>query len=432
MVVPRRTLPQAALQSGALLRLGRLLDRHPPRFAVVLVALAASLPLPLAAQLGELGARPVIGYAERPSHDPVAELARAMADGRVQLSDDPVSGPLRSLLHALNVPVESQIALFAKGSLQSALISRQNPRTLFFNDTTAVGFVRGGVIELLAQDAEQGVHFYTLDPAPSAPRTIVRRTECFSCHYTYVTSNVPGAISRSAARYVIDHHVALEQRWGGIYVTADQLPARHLGNIDVLKLLSGPPTEVSEPLPSLEGQFDPAGYLARSSDVVALLVFDHQMRMMNLLTRLGWVARAATTDTAAHAAMTQTVDEVADYLLFEDEAPLGGAVKGSSGFAEGFAARGPRDHRGRSLRDFDLTDRIFQYRCSYMIYAPVFDALPADARAALYDRMWRVLSGRATSTRPPRASADERRAIVEILRDTKPNLPSYFDPARVL
>ena len=47
-------------------------------------------------------------------------------------------------------------------------------------------------------------------------------------------------------------------------------------------------------------------------------------------------------------------------MLFLDEAPLTGPVKGNAGFAEWFAAQGPRDGKGRSLRDLDLRTAAVQ------------------------------------------------------------------------
>jgi hypothetical protein len=101
-------------------------------------------------------------------------------------------------------------------------------------------------------------------------------------------------------------------------------------------------------------------------------------------------------------------------------------VKGSSKFADVFAARGPRDTRGRSLREFELTRRIFRYPCSYMIYTEAFDALLPAAKEAIYARMWTVLSGREKQPRYRRLARADRQAIVEILQDTKKDLPAYF------
>ena len=61
-----------------------------------------------------------------------------------------------------------------------------------------------------------------------------------------------------------------------------------------------------------------------------------------------------------------------------------------------------------------------------MIYSDAFNALPARAKAAVYERLWAVLSGRATEQGYERLTAADRQAIIEILRDTKPDLPPSF------
>ena len=118
--------------------------------------------------------------------------------------------------------------------------------------------------------------------------------------------------------------------------------------------------------------------------------------------------------------------DLVDYMLFVYEAPLAGPMQGSSGFAATFSAQGPRDAKGRSLRDLDLRSRMFRYPCSYMIHTEAFDALPAAAKTAVYTRLWDILSGREKHQRYNRLTAADRRAIVEILRDTKKDLPAYF------
>jgi hypothetical protein len=168
-----------------------------------------------------------------------------------------------------------------------------------------------------------------------------------------------------------------------------------------------------------------SGYMTPYSDIVALLTIEHQAHMMNLITRIDWEARIGAAE-IGHP-IEQTAAEFVDYMLFVDEAPMPGPITGPSGFAKVFAAAGPRDHKGRSLRDIDLThDRLMKYPCSYMIYSPAFDALPATAKSAIYARMWEILSGKDTNKRYDRLTAADRQAIVEILVDTKPDLPEYF------
>lgn len=382
---------------------------------------------------------PAIAYSQA-AHDPVAALAQQMRDGKVSLERRGTSGYLRSVLDALHVPIESQIVIFNPDSVQGRRITLTNPRSLFFNDRVSVGWVRGGFIELAAQDPAQGVVFYTLQQGLVGQPYFARRDDCLVCHYSFASSGVPGMLSRSTQQYTTSHRVPLEKRWGGWYVTGNVGNARHLGNIDLAHIFNdAPPANTN--WPTLEGKFDLDGYLAPHSDVVALMIFEHQMHMMNLLTRIGWEARVATfrkgkTEEQIRAAGDDPADapvaldaaarEVVDYMLFVDEAPLAGAIRGSTAFADHFASEGPRDKKGRSLKDFDLTRRMFRYPLSYMIYSPLFDAMPASARDAIYARLLTVLSGKDRSKEYARLTAADRTAILEILRATRPGLPATF------
>jgi hypothetical protein len=241
-----------------------------------------------------------------------------------------------------------------------------------------------------------------------------------------IPSSPNGMIMPWLGNYTTDHRSPLAERWGGWYVTGKG--GRHLGNAPISDR-SIPDVAIDDAnlnVTSLANRFDTQRYLSPHSDIVALLVFDHQMRMMNLLTRLGWESRILEhDDRAASSALNDIVSEVVDYMLFVDEAPLEG-VRGTSGFAERFSARGPRDVKGRSLRDLDLQRRLFRYPCSYMIYSEAFDALPRSTRNAVYERLWRVLSASDSSPKYARLSTADRLAIVEILHETKKDFPSAF------
>jgi hypothetical protein len=362
---------------------------------------------------------PAINYNYGAVRDPVALLNRKLDQGQAQLTFDGPSGYLRSVLAELNVPIESQIAVFSKTSLQAPLIEPRNPRTIFFNDSVAVGWMRGGFIELASLDPRQGVQFYRLEQRASSLPGFQKGTDCLRCHVGDTTLGVAGMVVRSTftaadgspllvyGGSVMDHRTPLEDRWGGWFVTGSLGTVRHLGNAVIGP--QGDPTAM-EPL---QGKID--------SDVAALMVFDHQMHMINLITRIGWDTRAG-----MNRQLAESAREFVDYLLFVDEAPLPSKLQGSSGFSTIFAARGPRDSKGRSLRDLDLQRRLLRYPCSYMIYSDAFDALPAEVRDAIYKRLWQVLSGEEKGKKYGRLSAADRRAVVEILRETKKGLPDYF------
>jgi len=399
----------------------------------------------IAGQTGTLDVspdHPAIRYSTRETTDVVAALNRRLQAGELRLAFDGPGGYLKSVLEALDVPVASQTLVFSETSLQYELITAANPRALYFNDQLAVGWVRGAdSLELAAHDRQQGVVFYTLDQKPAAKPQFTRSQRCLECHQNSFTGNVPGTVVMSmlplsdnlneyARGWYVDHRTPIEDRWGGWYVTGAKVPRAHLGNVPVYHVeRSYTRLAVAPTLTSVSGTFDTTGYLSSHSDVVALLVLNHQVHMTNLLTRLGWEARIADLQNPAGGArVRETARELVDYLLFIDEAPLSAAVSGTSGFAERFPAAGPRDKKGRSLRQLDLEHRLFLYPCSYMIYTPAFDALPVAAREAVYARLWEVLSGRDKDKSYDRLSAADRQAIVEILRDTKPGLPDYFTP----
>lgn len=392
---------------------------------------------------------PAIKYSTAPLNNAVVEVNKKIQDGNIRLTSEGRSRFLRSALEALQIPVDSQLLVFSRASLQGKLINEQSPRALFFNDRVALGWVRDGeVIEVAAHDETAGVVFYTLDqrsdPAAGSPE-FKRAFECLGCHVTGDTLGVPGFLMFSTTRpaqsqgfslpRTVDHSDAIGRRFGGWFVTGSTGSASHMGN-DVTALAAGERGDRT----TVEGLFDPDGFQTFSSDVVAHLVFTHQVGMANLLTRASWQARAA--DPLLHPPFTATpgeeeriaammsgvASEVVDYLLFIDEAKLTDRVRGASGFAERFSSLGPRDGKGRSLHELDLNQRLMKYPCSYLIYSPAFDALPPRAKNPIYRRMWQVLSGEEQNERYRSAlSLQDRQAIVEILRATKPDLPAYFE-----
>jgi hypothetical protein len=225
----------------------------------------------------------------------------------------------------------------------------------------------------------------------------------------------------------MSHATPLAERWGGWYVTGDVGGNAHLGNALLAndKLTELPPLDYTAPA-DLRGRFRDA-YLTPYSDAVAHLVFDHQLVMMNVLTRVGWEYRIAKAEQRDLGTLARTVDDAVEYLLFVNEARLE-PVRGTSGFAEQFAKLGPRDSQGRSLRDLQLNGRLMRYPLSYLIYSDAFDSLPAEARSAIYRRLWDVLSGNTADEQYAHLSSADRGTIVEILLDTKRDLPPYFQP----
>jgi hypothetical protein len=369
---------------------------------------------------------PAIAYNTTPVSTIVEEVNRKLDAGSLKFTFDPTSGYLRSALEALALPVESQMLVYTGTSLQAPKINMENPRAIYFTDTLSMGWVRGGaVLEVAAQDPRQGTIYYTLDQTAAGTPHFSRQLSCLSCHLAWDTLAVPGPLvlstfprktSRDYANgFAVDHFRDIRERWGGWYVTGRKAPMHHIGNLPLFMAKdadSPPPIK-----PSVEGRFDLNGYPTPYSDIVALMVLEHQSHATNLITRVGWESRVGHADKVRDA-----VNDLADYLFFVDEAKILERIEGSSGYAERFTALGPKDAKGRSLREFQLDGRMMRYPLSYMIYAPAIDALPADAKAALFRRLQQVLTGEDASPKYAHLTPSIREAITEILRDTKPGL----------
>jgi hypothetical protein len=402
---------------------------------------------------------PPINYATGEVDDSVARLQGRIDKGALRLEHDPGRGYLKSVLGALKVPVSSQTLVFSKTSFQYKKISPATPRAIYFNDDVYVGWVRdGNALELASFDARQGAIFYLFDQQ-KAERPEFERAEldCTQCHVAPGTKGVPGVLLRSiyptpkgtqaadSTSFLTGHESPLRERFGGWYVTGRHGGRARMANGVVVDREHperlGPPA--GEDVLDLADRFDATPYLSGHSDIVAQLVLAHQTQMHNLITLVNYQARIALHDqeakdraegrapgplaAAARRRFEAPADELLKYLLFVDEAPLGGRIEGTSGFSEEFAARGPFDTRGRSLRQFDLDRRLFRYPCSYLIYSEAFDAIPAPAKDYIYRRLHNILTGRDRDPAFAGLTDEDRGAILEVLLATKTNLPEDWE-----
>ena len=397
---------------------------------------------------------PAIQYADRAPDDAVARLAQRLDSGTAKLDYAPTGwGYLPSVLKELGIPIDSQVLVFSKTSIQAAHISPRTPRAIYFNDEVSVGYVRDGeVLEFTALDPRQGIKLYALETAKAAKPSPARRDDCLQCHQGPVTLAVPGLLISSVHpatgrpgeehgnAFMTDHRTAFAERWGGWYVTGRHGAQYHLGNNWNLTDPIHPGAssrQGTQNLASLEEKVDASKYLAPGSDIVALLVLEHQVRMTNLMIRVGWDARIAQHDGKLETEdkqLTSEIEEMVAYMLFGDEDQLREPVAGVSTFSKTFPQRGPRDKQGRCLRDFDLKTRLFRYPLSYMIYSAAFDAMPDLVRERAYRLLFDILTGKDTresiaDLSLAHLSPGDRRAILEIVRETKPNLPAYWTAA---
>jgi hypothetical protein len=363
---------------------------------------------------------------------PVEAVRQGLEAGSVQLEFEGQRGYLSALLRELKVPAASQLLVASKTSPNKQHISPRNPRALYFNDAVAVAFVPGAeLIEIAAADPKLGVVFYTLDQKATARARLVRDDRCLECHASSKTLGGPGWLVRSFETHsdgevdvlsglMVTHRTPIADRWGGYYVTGSTGGQAHRGN-RFSKVAGAGGGSVTD----LKGLVDLAKFPEPTSDVVALMVLEHQVQMMNLLTRLRLETEALGERESFERAQGIS-EEVLKYLLFLDEAPLKAPVRGDSGFTKQFTAAGPTDGQGRSLREFDLKERLFKHPCSYMIYSASFEALPQRAKRHVYRRLWEVLAGEDVSAPFNRLTPEARAAVREILVQTKKDLPAYW------
>ncbi|HET6251621.1 MAG TPA: hypothetical protein VFE47_28305 [Tepidisphaeraceae bacterium] len=395
------------------------------------------------------------GYITAQPHDPAARLQEQLDAGKTKLDYDARFGYLPALLKSLKIPTSSQGLVFSRTSFQRTLISPHNPRALYFNDDSYVGYVPGGsVVEVATMDPRLGTVFYTLDQHKSAKPKLVRQTyECMQCHQSGATNHVPGLLLRSvypdlagdpiltAGTFASNEQSPICQRWGGWYVTGKCGRQTHMGNVTCSDEEHPDKTDFAPTsnLTTLDKRVDRSAYLRDSSDAAALMVLAHQTHLHNLMTAANYEVQSALRDSdAMNAALHQPPGErsegtmrrihgacepVVRAMLFCGEAKLSDPITGTTEFARDFAAPGPRDSLGRSLRDIDLTHRLFKYPCSYLIYSEQFDGLPAVAKQCIYRRLWQVLTGREDDPAFDCLAEADRNAVMQILRETKKDLP---------
>ena len=323
----------------------------------------------------------------RPSDDPALALTRNLGQRKAKLDyRDGGLGYLPSLLKNLRSTSIRRRWFFRRPAFRRGKSPRAiRARSISVTTSRWDGCAAATVLKSPRSIRSRGM-FYTLGAHKSGPPRLTRREVCLKCHRGPATGACPECSSarfprfgrRAVARGAIitDHRTKFEDRWGGWYVNAKRGEQRDRANAVASDPAEPESLDGEQNLTGLIRKFDPAGYLTPVSDIVALMTFEHQTQMVNMLTRAGWQGaawresrrnrraghlHAVRGGDAAHRAHPRRVH-----------------------FHPTFPQRGPRDRKGRSLRDFDFKTRLFRYPLSYMIYSAQFDALPdSGARACV-------------------------------------------------
>jgi hypothetical protein len=433
-----------------------IMSGKPPYLCALLLTIALVL------QGEALGAdrfeeHPIL-YSKSPADNPISRLQNQLDSGQATLTWDKQSGWLKSLMDTLKIPASSQVLVFSKTSFQRDLIFPEKPRAIYFNDDVYLGWVQNGsVVEVSVADPQLGTVFYSLAQRPDKKPAFTRHSDsCLQCHASTLTEGVPGHIVRSvftdkdgqailrAGTFRTDHSSPLSERWGGWYVTGTHGSQRHMGNSiaeeneDDIHINKDARANIS----SLKKMINTRPYLGDHSDIVALMVLEHQTMIHNLITRASFETRQALHDqsmmdeilereSGALSPVTlrrihSAGDRLLISLLFADEEPLSDTITGSSNFTKEFISQGIKDSKGRSLNELDLEKRLFKYPCSYLIYSESFNALPEVVRDYVLERLYEVVTGEDDSDDWLHISNADGNAIREILQETLPNLPDCW------
>ncbi len=376
---------------------------------------------------------PPHSYWTRPLKDRLSPLITAIETGKVPLDASSDLAFLRSILRLLEVPESSQMLVFSATSLQQAIISPANPRALYFNEETYVGYIPGGKIEVISMDPALGAIFHIIPVPRGGYPQVERSTKCMNCHVDAETRNVPGLVVKSVIpgpnggslmafrKEQNGHAVPFAERFGGWYLTGKHGITGHWGNV-AGRFNAGQLTKI--PLDPA-ARFEASRHLRATSDILPQLIHEHQAGFDNRVIEAAYRTRELLTAKApdAPAQIEKFARDLARYILFADEAALPGPVEGDPDYKADFL-RNQRLVGTASLKAFELKTRLFRFRCSYMIYSPLFQGLDPALKQRIYRRIGQALD----TTRPDAEFAylpvAEKQGIRTILRATLRELPA--------
>lgn len=289
---------------------------------------------------------PPINYFQTADDNRISRLMEKLKSKELTLTYSTEQGYLQSILAALDISVSSQTLVLSKTSLQVQHISPRNPRAIYFNDDTYVGWVRGSTLmEISTADPRLGTAFYTVDMPSWRPKFVRAGYDCLGCHVSSMTQGIPGhamrsvevdfdgTISLNGKALITDDVSHFSDRWGGWYVTGTHGEMRHRGNrVHRANTLNFPDNGNRE---NLLDSFDTQDYLSSQSDIVALMVLGHQTNMHNSFARSDFIARKLQYDHALLAndersasekeyreQLRQIAQDLVDQMLFCQEFQL--------------------------------------------------------------------------------------------------------------
>ena len=413
-------------------------------FVVIFSAWVSTMCLLQAQSFNEYGKSPH-NYWGSKLEDPMSELLKRVRKGEINLDEKSGITLVRRLLEELKISETSQILVFSRTSLQRGAVSPTNPRAIYFNDEVYLGWMPNGRIEIASSDPEKGfIFFFQRELSDRKAPLFSRDRVCIQCHAGSATNFLPGPLGRSVfpdskgrslksvdTFELIGHGVPVHERWGGWYVTHAHQDLNHMGNAIAIKENGELKLQRKDSSKGLNDFFNTSNYPVSTSDIEALLIFDHQVQMQFVLIESAYKIRQAIFDsqkvsdqkkvTNLNVLLKEVTESIVSELLFKEEFPLGGKVVDTSQagkFVTEFKAKGKTDSMGRSLRDLDFQGRLFKYRCSYMIYSKSFSAFPEILKNSVLNRIKEIMTSESPQLGYEYLEVEEKRAIFDILSGT--------------
>ncbi len=350
---------------------------------------------------------------------------------------------LKTVLKELNVSEDTQLLVFSKTSAQRKRIFPRYPRALYYSDSTYVGYVPGGPLEIITHDPKLGLVFYLLSPENGEEEhgvEVQRKGSCLSCHVSTRTKGVPGLFARSLYtdddgeidfkknNFDVNDETSLTKRWGGWYVTGNWSGISHLGN--------DPNGESTlKKLENVRDRVETSRYPRDTSDIASLLVFEHQCKMhtlfveakfqyersLHLENAIHMAAKVKQEESSSYRIANNAADTLVKALLFCNEANISGdGIEGNKAFEAAFISKARVSKSGKHLRKLRLYGRLFKYRCSYMIHSEAFDALPKIVKKLTFHKLHTILTTENILADFQHLKSREKTAILEILKETTP------------
>ncbi len=354
---------------------------------------------------------PIHSYLDQTPRDPFSKFVKKIEKGDIKLNFNSEKEYLLSLFEELNISPFSQLLVYSTTSLQLSRISPSNPRAIYFNDDIYLGYVPGGQVELIGIDPELGAIPYIFNlPIKDDLKhpSIYRSKRCMKCHASEETKGVPGLLLSSVIpgpgggtidafrRGIFGHSVPYEERFGGWHISGDHPFSNSWANYT--GIMQG---GIIKKIPNPPGRFFSWNkYLTKQSDAIPHLILEHQVGFTNLCISITYrfreiknQGRQENGSGELNKFFKNETDALLSYILFQHEAELPkNRLSLDSQFVEDFENNRKSTDQSKLLRKLNLKDRLFELRCSYMLFSNSFRGLPLEIKKHLFEKLRFILS----------------------------------------